>query len=282
VVSLPEARERFTANLALIERAVAFACRRYGFDGEDAKDFGASVKLKLVDDDYAVVRAYEQRSSFATYISIVVQRMALDYRIQMWGKWHVSKDAQRLGPRAVEAETLLRRDGRSPQEVATILGISDAELREIVAQLPDRAPRHREVAIGEAEAFVVSSPATAEERVMEGHRRRASQELSAILSAILGRLPDDDRLILQLRFEGGMTVAQIARMLQRDQKVLYRRIEKQMRDMKRELEAAGISPGDVADLIGRDEAILDFQLGNSNRRPSIPRDETTVAHTEGS
>jgi transcriptional regulator with XRE-family HTH domain len=117
---------------------------------------------------------------------------------------------------------------------------------------------------------------------MAGERRRASERLSSIMSALIARLPDDERLILQLRFEGGMSVAQIARALGLDQKLTYRRIERRMRDIKEELLGSGIAWRDVIDLIGRDEEFLRFDLGKENPRPSIHGDERATTHTEGS
>src|SRR5687768_799893 len=108
-------------NLALIERAVGFACRRYRFDRTDAEELASIVNLKLVDNDYAVLRTFRERSRFSTWISIVVQRMALDYRTAGWGKWRASAAAKRLGPVAVELEQLLVRDGRTLAEAHSIL-----------------------------------------------------------------------------------------------------------------------------------------------------------------
>src|SRR5258705_10650787 len=107
--------------MALIERAVAFACRRNRLDPNDAEEFAAIVNLKLVENDCAILRAYEARSGFATFISVVVQRMALDYRIHVWGKWHTTVGAKRLGPLAVELERLLHRDGRTLDDALVIL-----------------------------------------------------------------------------------------------------------------------------------------------------------------
>jgi transposase-like protein len=102
------------------------------------------------------------------------------------------------------------------------------------------------------------------------------------MSAVIERLPEDERLILQLRFEGGMTVPQIARALGLDQKLTYRRIERRMRDIRTELERSGIAWRDVLDLIGRDEALLQFDLGKQKPRPSIGADERAPATTEES
>ena len=269
-----------TDNLPVIDRAVAFACRRYRFGFDDAEEFAAIVRLKLVENDYAILDAYEGRSSFATFISIVVQRMALDFRIHMWGKWHASAEAKRLGPLAIRLEELLLRDGRTLEEATAILGKDRASLEQLASRLPDRGPRRYDVALDEAVSIAVTKPADVEAPLLASDRRRASEHLSTVMSALLARLPDDERLIFQLRFEGGMTVAQIARALQLDQKVTYRRMERRMREIKDELQRAGINPRDALDLIGNDEALIRFDLGKQEPRPSIVNDERAQAQTE--
>jgi RNA polymerase sigma factor (sigma-70 family) len=285
-VVLLEAPELLTSNLALIERAVAFACRRYRLDASDAEELRSIVHLRLVENDYAILRSYEGRSSFATFISIVVQRMALDYRIHAWGKWHASAEAKRLGALAVELEQIIRRDGRTIDEAVALLapkheGVTRQSLQSLLARLPERAARRRDVELDQAESTAVSDADGVDEPVMAEERRSASERLSLLMTALMARVPDDERLILQLRFEGGMTVAQIARALGLDQKLTYRRIERRMRDIKEELLHAGISARDVLDLIGRDESLIRFDVGKQDPRPSIPGDERASARTEG-
>jgi RNA polymerase sigma factor for flagellar operon FliA len=269
-----------TEKLPVIERAVAFACRRYALRPEDAEEFASIVKLKLIENDYAILKAYEGRSSFATFISIVIQRTAIDFRIHEWGKWHASAEAKRLGPLAVNVERLLHREGRTIDDAAAIVRESRETIQQIAGRLPPRPPRRRDVAIEDAEPAAITRPAEAEELVFAGERRKTSEKVSAIISALLSRVPDDEQLILQLRFEGGMTVAQISRALQIDQKVTYRRIERRMRELKEELLRAGVDSRDVLDLIGRDEVVLRFGFGKENPRPSIPGDERAQAQTE--
>jgi len=271
----------------VIERAIRFASRRYRLDFSDEEELAATVKLRLVENDYAVLRAYEERSSFSTYISIVVQRMALDYRNRTWGKWRASAEAKRLGPEAIELEQLLHRDGHSLEEAVTVVaanheGATREAVQELAGRLPARPARPRAVALDEAGPAVASSPPDADEPILASERRDASERLSAIMSAVIARLPDDDRLILQLRFEGGMTPAQVARSLGLDQKLIYRRIERNMREMKRELERSGIALRDVLDLIGRDEVLVRFDLGKRKSRPSIDGKETAMASREES
>lgn len=276
----PKADALLTENLPVIERAVAFACRRYALRPEDAEEFASIVKLKLIENDYAILKAYEARSSFATFISIVVQRMAIDFRIHEWGKWHSSAEAKRLGPLAIDVERLLHREGRTIEDAAAIVGESREAVEQLAARLPARAPRRRDVALEDAEPSAITKPADAEDLAVADDRRKTSEKVSAIVSALLSRVPDDEQLILQLRFEGGMTVAQISRALQIDQKVTYRRIERRMRDLKEELLRAGVDSRDVLDLIGHDDALLRFDFGKEKPRPSIPVDERAQAHTE--
>jgi len=284
-VRVLEARELLTDNLGIIERAIRFAAHRHRLDPIDAEELAAVVKLRLVENDYAVLRAYEQRSSFRTYISIVVQRMALDYRIHEWGKWHASAEAKRLGALALELEEIVLRDGRTIDEALVLLrskhdGITRESLQELAAKLPTRAPRRRTIPLDDAAPESLSRPADADHPILTDERRRASQQLSTMMSAALARFAEEDQLILQLRFEQGMSVAQIARALALDQKLTYRRIERNMREIRRELERAGITSGDVDDLIGRDEVFIRFDIGNPGVRPSIPGDETRNEQTE--
>ena len=53
--------------------------------------------LKLIEDDYRRLRRFEGRSSFATYLATVVQRLFLDFVIGKTGRWRPSVQARRLG-----------------------------------------------------------------------------------------------------------------------------------------------------------------------------------------
>jgi len=248
-------------------------------DQDDAEEFASIVHLKLIENDYAILRKFEERASFATFISVVVQRMALDYRIHVWGKWHTSAEAKRLGPLAEKLDQLLHRDRRTLDEALVLLeahhdGVTRQSLQALADRLPAHAPRLRAVALDDTHPATVSRDDSAEDRSMARDRDRASARLAAVMSAVIAKMPEEARLILQLRFEGGMAVSQIARMLKIEQKSLYRRLEQQMRHLREELEAAGLQSSQVLDLIGRDDVPLHFDLGNRKRRPSIDPDET--------
>jgi len=265
-----DARALLEANLDLIERVIRFTARRQRLDESELEEFASIVKLKLVENEYAVIRKFQGRSHLATFITIVVRRMVLDYRIHYWGKWHASAEAKRLGDLAVELEQLLNRDGRSIDEALPVLRAHHPDatretLEELAERLPERRARRRMVDLAEAEGVAAADDAT-EEYLLAAERQTTSQRLSHAMREAIGKLPEHDRLLLQLRFESGFTIAQISRSMQIEQKLLYRRMEKLLKDLRAELERAGIDPREVADLIGREGAQLDFALGTRRRR----------------
>jgi RNA polymerase sigma factor (sigma-70 family) len=285
ISTMKEPRELLTANLPLIERAISFACGRFRLGPDDADEFASIVKLRLVEKDFAVLRAWEGRSSLTTYIGTVVQRLALDYRTHAWGKWRASAEAKRLGALAVDLEQLLYRDRRTIEDVVAVLaakydGITRESLLALAARLPERAPRRRDVDLDAAASVATPQSASPEEHTLDQERRAASQHVSGVMAAAIQKLLEQDRLIMQLRFEEGMTVPQIARALQLDQRQLYHRLERCTLELRRELEREGIAARDVADLIGRSETLIRFDFVKRNPRPSKHHDETEAADSE--
>jgi len=67
---------------------------------EDADDFGSVVKLTLLEGHRASLRRFDRRSSLYTYLTVVIQRMFLDYRIRMWSQWR-PPEARRAGAGAI-------------------------------------------------------------------------------------------------------------------------------------------------------------------------------------
>lgn len=213
--------------------------------------------------------------------------MAIDYNNRAWGRWRASAKAKRLGALAIDLEEMLFRDRRTLNEAVTLLGakhqgVTLESLRALAAELPKRAPPRRMTTLNDVPPEKLTRPADASEAVVAEERRSAAAEVSQLFAAILGRLPFQDRLILQFRFEGNMTVAQIARALLLDQKATYRRIEQTLRKIRRELERAGIKLADVADLIEKDEIFVHFDIGNQILRQSMLNDERTGPQTEES
>src|SRR5688500_3157528 len=114
-------RELFETNLALIDRLLGAVCRRNGFPPDDSEEFGSWARLRLIDNDYAILGKWRGESSLPTYLTAVIVNLFRDYRIQIWGKWRPSAEARRLGPAAVQLEKLMGQDGRSFPEAVAVL-----------------------------------------------------------------------------------------------------------------------------------------------------------------
>jgi len=245
-------------NLSLVDRIVADIGRRHGMSATEVEDFSGAVRLRLVDDNYAILRSFQGRSSLATFLAAVVARLLLDYQNHHWGKWHDSAEAKRLGAAAVDLERSIHREGRPPVEAidAVLTKYQDLtrnEVERMLARLPVRAPRREHVSLDEA--LNISVP-----DVFAPERTSVASEVSKIVTRTLARLSDEDQLIVKLRFDCEMTVAQISRALNQDSQFLYRRLHKLFEELRKELLVGGIRPEDVNSLIGSDDVQLDFGL----------------------
>jgi RNA polymerase sigma factor (sigma-70 family) len=244
----------FRENLAAVDRIVASICRRHRLDGDEAEDFGSWVHLKLLENDCAVFRKFRGESAISTYLTVVVSMLFRDYRVEHWGRWRPSAVARRLGPLAVRLEYLVYCQEFRLEQAGEMLrtsgtDLSDRELAEMLAQIPPRG-QPRPVLV-DSEALTAApardaADAAVEEEEEEDERREARHALFGAME----RLEPEDRLILRLRFWEEMSVADIARGLNLPQKPLYRRIDRALLQLRRELESGGLSREHVRSLLG--------------------------------
>ena len=239
----------FVENLALIDRIAAALARRNGLAGDDAADFVSWVKLRMVEDEYAVFKKFRGESAVATYLTVVIAMLARDYRVQRFGRWRPSAAARRIGLVGVRLESLVRRQGYRFDQAVELLRtsgetqLSDRELGALLAQCPLRTPL-RPVEVGAESLAGLPASVDADMLVVtdetELQRRRT---WDALATAIRG-YSTEDRLVLRMRFWDELSVADIARALSLDQKSLYRRIDRLLADLRRQLLATGITAGD--------------------------------------
>jgi RNA polymerase sigma factor (sigma-70 family) len=241
----------FVSALTLIERVIGWVCVRRGLRGADAEDFASTVKLRLIENDYEVLGRFEGRSALKTYLTAVITRMYLDYQVQRFGKWRPSAEARRLGPLALRLEALLYRDRLTLEEARGVLqtdggvGESGEDLHALSLRLPPRSSR-KVGAIDEAP----SAPAPSRPSLVEvAERQRLADRTFQALRDALGRLSARDRIVLRLHVEGGLSVAEVARALEEDQKALYRRRDAALKRLRSDLEAEGIRCGDAQELL---------------------------------
>lgn len=270
-------RELLLANLPLLRDLVGFLARRYRLSPEQVEELEGFVRLRLIEDDYGVLRRWRQHSTLKTYLTVVVQRLFRDYCNQLWGKWRASAAAVRLGPLGEALEELLYREGLTFDEACQALAsrpqATHAQLASLHAQLPPRPGRPRSQPLGDEETSTAATAANPEEAVLQ--RAEESAVARSVATSLRG-LRAQDRLLLRLRFAEDLTVAQIARLQDAPAKALYKRLHTVLKGIRRDLVAAGLQARDIARLL-QHRPTLDFGLAsegeNGEARPSKQSDD---------
>jgi RNA polymerase sigma factor (sigma-70 family) len=239
-----DAAELYRQHLAHIDQIAQSVCRRNGVNEHDAEDFASDVRLKLCDDDYAVIRKFQGKSLFTTYLTVVINKAFLDHRRRIWGKWTPSSQAKRLGNMAVALETLVYRDGATFESACEILERSHGapvdrrQLREMLAELPRRSPRRFE---GDDGLKTLASDDGADAAVLATERDEQLAAAEAALRTALENLPDEDRAVIRMLYYEGLSIADIARGLQIEQRRLYPRVRQVLTSLKKALSTQKIS-----------------------------------------
>jgi RNA polymerase sigma factor (sigma-70 family) len=240
----------FLENLPVIEEIIAHSARR--FTPQDAKDFSQTVMVRLIEEDYRVLREFKGRSSLRTYLATAIKRMLLDYQNHLWGKWHPSAEAKRLGPTAIWLERLRYRDKLSFEEACrVILGedpeVSRANLEIFEAKIASRIPRHM---VGEEHLESEADPKLRpDERLEAKELAGLSRRVLGILLFCINLLEPEERTLLWLSQE--LSVAEIARVQKTDQKPLYRRLKKIYWKLERGLERRGVRRQNIEEILRR-------------------------------
>jgi hypothetical protein len=133
------------------------------------------------------------------------------------------------------------------------VALTYAELRAMWEQLPLRS---RTSEVGEEAAANVRATDSSEARIEDAARQRDIDRLEATLTAAFAALPAQDRLMIALRFDHGLSVAEIAKTLHSSVPTMHRRLDRSMKDLRRTLSRAGFDPREVAGLIGHSTVSL--------------------------
>jgi RNA polymerase sigma factor (sigma-70 family) len=241
--------EIYLTHADLIERTLSKVCRRHSLYGADAEDFSSTARLHLIEDDYAVLRQFQERSSLTSYLVVVITRQFQDWRNARWGKWRPSAEAKRLGDLAIRLETLTSRDGLTLDEAHEVLrthyGVTES--RQALEVLVTRFPRRfkRSFAAPEEMDTIPTGARSAQDELEAQEAVAAAQRGADGLAAALKTLTAQDRLILKMRFQDNCQIADIARALRLDAKPLYRHIEKLLTSMRKTLEESGLTANDM-------------------------------------
>jgi len=246
-------------HLDLINQIVRTVGRRRHLSATEREDFASFVHLRMVDDDYAILRKFQNRSTLWTYLAAVIERMCLDFYVEKWGRWRPSAMAERLGPVAVALERLVNRDAHSLDEALEILktnhdiALTDAELRKLWKQLPVRV-RHTEV--NEEAAQGLSSDDSSDAAFDDADRRESVNRLQSALQKAFAQIDPQDRVLVALRFDQDLSMVEIAKLTGSSVATLHRRLDKSVKKLRFSLSHAGFDPREVANLIGHPSIAL--------------------------
>lgn len=237
----------------LIQKKLQHLSRCSGLPEHEAEELRSWALYKLVEDDSRVLARWEGRSSFPTFLTVVLTNLMRDYRTHVWGKWRPTAAARRQGDEAMLLEQLCGRDGLSIDEAVERMrtehgvSLSRAELERMADSFPRRTERRR---VGEEELLRIPVDGQVESRIEEAERSRTEEEVQVLMTPLLQSLPAEDRLLLKLYFWDGLSMAAISPLLDRPQRELYSVRDKCLKKLRRNLEEAGLSSERIRTLLG--------------------------------
>ena len=174
------------------------------------RGIASTVYLRCVEHDYRIIRRFQHRSSFQTFLTIVIERIYLDFRNRQWGKWRPSARAARQGPVAVLLERLLDRDGCALPEALALararhgITLPDEALAALAADVRIR-PRRQMTDDGVVLNMPDSQPRPDELVARTESARQTVLARRALAKALLA-LESADRELIALRFRAGLSV----------------------------------------------------------------------------
>ena len=154
-----------------------------------------------------------------------------------------------MGPLAIRLEALLYRDGYGVQEAIELLHSlgdplpADAELRRLAARIPART---RPRTVDSAAAAEISTEDATDSELLRNELNQARAITSQEIERALQSLDPEDHIVLKMHYFDGVTVADIARTLQVDQRRLYGRIDSCKKRLRSLLEQRGVDREMVA------------------------------------
>ena len=227
-----------------IEQVVGDLARRHHLAPAEVQEFRGIAMRSLERHDFELLRAFDGRSTWETYLTLVVTREFFLFQGELWGQWRPTQTARRLGPAAVLLEELVLRDHVSISEAIDLMrSVHRVDMpRYRIAQMAQEL--RLDVGFGER------LPSLAAEARGEGCSDPRIQE---VVREALAALPPDDRLIVELRFRDGQPLTRIARIMRMDARPLQRRLNQVKAVIADSLLGEGVSRTEIDALLQHGE-----------------------------
>lgn len=235
-------------NLEVIDRIIRPIGRRHRLTKEECQDFRSLVFVKLIDNDYQVLRAWCGKSTFAGYLKVVIVNAYRDHRNHELGKWRPPAEVRRLGPLAEKLYRMIDRDGMTVDAACATFPLEDrAEVRRLAELLPSQIKR---IKVGDEPLKERPSNAPSpEESLIERERERELEKLKRALAEAVDALDKEDRVVVQLRMEEGVKLVNVARVAGVDARQLYTRWNSIVVHLRQVLETKGYDKEQVSSLL---------------------------------
>lgn len=244
--SAPYAPRSWVPLLEIAETQARRLCGRKAVFGADVDDFVSWSRLRIMDNDYAILRKFRGDCSIESFLAAVTANLFRDFQNHRFGKWRASAAAKRAGDLAVALEAAVYRDDMGLRSAVAFLEsrgyptLSVTRAAEILEELPQR---DRRMFVGDGALRTLASDERADRRVMEAEQADALERATHGLELALGELDAEDRIIVELRFREGLSVADIARSLGIAQKPLYRRLPRILAQLRSSEALRGVEIG---------------------------------------
>jgi len=218
-----------------VGRVLQALARRHHLAPPEIAEFQVVVDLAFERNDYELLRAFDGRSTWETYLTTVVTRLFFSYQGELWGQWRPTALAQRLGPTAVLLEELVLRDGLAITEAIDVMrtthrvDASVTRLEDIAAQLALREERPR-------------PPNATRDAALQ------TLDVQSALRDAMALLSPDERLILAMRFGDQQPLTRIAKVMKIEARPLQRRIDQASEVIRTSLQMQGI-PAEHIDVL---------------------------------
>ncbi|MGK5092477.1 sigma-70 family RNA polymerase sigma factor [Deltaproteobacteria bacterium TL4] len=236
-----------------IEKVIKNIASRHHMNQEEVEEFTSEVHVKLVENDYAIIRSFNGKSAFKTYLFTIFGRFFVDFLRSRKGRWRPSRESLKIGPVAVKLEELVYKERHSYEEAYRILiinyqfQINIADFQKLVSTLK-RTPPIR----GEEQASVAVSVDDADPEFVFTHSQFQSkmEKLYHLMGIMVQDIEkEEERFILKMRFESGYSITQIALLLGKNRSHINFLLNALLKRFRTEILSSGITLEDAKEVL---------------------------------
>ena len=241
-------------HLPVIDAAIKVACRRHEILDDQAEEFASHTKLKLIENDYHLIRSFQGKSSFRTYLFTVINRIFIDWLRMMKGRWRPSEYAKRLGQMGIKLEELMARKKLSYQEACYAIkinhgvNIDSREFRKLADKISKQLstnPRQVDIPLEK----INNSESTLKDPVIDKNSQEIREKIVSIIKDVSESLEANDKLILKMHFHDNLGISVISRILKQKRHGVDARLKFILVGFKEKILANGININDARDAI---------------------------------